>query len=505
MSKRRFLSLRKRTQIRAAPRKRSSHAMVRAIRATLDQQLSKQEEENTGLQAVHAAAKVSKTTIRTAEQIQQTRKEWQYRKETKDVQNSPDPAAQSNVTAATPNASAARNRVYQKQNLKREYAAAKHNQHTSRPTYHAGNTASHAAEAVADKASSVAESVKEFFTEKKHYIVILTLAVMLLFVVQSISACSPIMEGIMYAMVAGTYPAEEADIRAAERYYANMERELQKEMDDYLRFHPEYDEATVKAQEIWHDPYALIALVSAYRNGESWKIDDVYGILQMLFNWQYERTETVTTETRYDDQGTPYTYTKVKVTLKNKNLSHAPVYIMDDERVGLYALYMSTLGNYPDLFHGPHVSTLKEPLRYDVPQELLDADSKFTLLVEEANKRLGYPYVWGGHTPMTSFDCSGFISWIFTETGVVNIGHQGATGLFDRSQKIMPDQAKPGDVVFFTGTLGDGVDGNDGVTHCGLYVGNNMMIHCGNPISYADLTESYWRQHFLGFGRLYAH
>ena len=170
--------------------------------------------------------------------------------------------------------------------------------------------------------------------------------------------------------------------------------------------------------------------------------------------------------------------------------------------MGLYALYMSTLGNMPHLFSGAHASTLKEPLRYDVPQELLDADPQFALLVEAANSCLGYPYVWGGYDPSTSFDCSGFISWLFTSTGVNNIGHMGATTLYGYSDPIRSEDAKPGDVIFFQGTMGEGVGG---ITHCGLYVGNNMMIHCGNPCSYADLTDSYWQTHFYGFGRLYDH
>lgn len=231
--------------------------------------------------------------------------------------------------------------------------------------------------------------------------------------------------------------------------------------------------------------------------------------MDMLFDWQYSKTEIITSQQLYgtetvdgEEKQIGYTETTCFVTLVNNNLSHAPVYIMGDEKVGLYALYMSTLGNMPDLFSGPHCSRLTEPWAYEVPQELLDADSQFALLVEAANECLGYPYVWGGYKPETSFDCSGFISWLFTSTGLDDIGHLGATGLYNRSRKITPEEAKPGDVVFFEGTMGGEVGG---VTHCGLYVGNNMMVHCGNPCSYADLTASYWQQHFLGFGRLYAH
>ncbi len=171
--------------------------------------------------------------------------------------------------------------------------------------------------------------------------------------------------------------------------------------------------------------------------------------------------------------------------------------------MGLYALYMSTLGNMSDLFAGnPYASELKDPMEYDVPQELLDADPQFALLVEAANECLGYPYVWGGYDPSTSFDCSGFISWLFTATGINNIGHMGATALYGHSDPVSPENAKPGDVIFFQGTMGNDVGG---ITHCGLYVGDNMMIHCGNPCSYADLTDSYWQQHFYGYGRLYDH
>ena len=222
----------------------------------------------------------------------------------------------------------------------------------------------------------------------------------------------------------------------------------------------------------------------------------------------YEKTEKITTEPDYrteivDGVETRVLYTKTicTVTLKNKNLSHAPVYTVNREQLGLYALYMSTHGNIDGLFRGDHASELKEPLLYDVPQELIDADPKFALLLEEANKRIGYPYVWGGYSPDTSFDCSGFISWIFTETGVVNIGNRGAKGLYSMCRGISPEEAKPGDIVFFEGTI----EGEEGITHCGLYVGDGMMIHCGDPIGYADITSGYYQQHFYAFGRIYEH
>ncbi|MBR7058040.1 MAG: C40 family peptidase [Stomatobaculum sp.] len=331
---------------------------------------------------------------------------------------------------------------------------------------------------------------------------------LLIFSVQAISALVPVLESGLSAITAGTYPAEEADVRAAERAYAAKERDLQNELNHYERYHPGYDEYIIEADEIWHDPYALIAIISAYTNGEEWTIDSVGGIIDKFFAWQYEKTERITTEQHYrtevvDGVETRVWYTKYicTVTLKNKDLSHAPVYTMSREQMGLYALYMSTHGNMDGIFRGGHASELKDPLRYDVPQELIDADPKFALLLEEANKRIGYPYVWGGYTPDTSFDCSGFISWIFTETGVVNIGHRGANGLWSMCQRVSAEEAKPGDIVFFDGTI----PGEDGITHCGLYVGNGMMIHCGSPIGYADITKGYYKQHFYAFGRIYEH
>ena len=348
---------------------------------------------------------------------------------------------------------------------------------------------------------------------------------LLLFMTGGLSSFMPLGEAISHAFIIGTYPAEEADVLAAERAYCEMEKELKDELDHYEARHPGCDEYNVKAQEIWHDPYALCAIISAYLGGEEWTIDSAYPVMERYFKLQYALTEKITTETRYRTEQrvgqqlvtdpktgaqrwesytyeveVPYTYRICDVKLENKNLSHQPVYSMSREKMGLYALYMSTLGNMPDLFAGkPHASQLKDPLLYDVPEEYKQADPQFGKLIEEAEKYLGFPYVWGGASPDTSFDCSGFVSYVFTNSGVYNTGRLGATGLYGICQKITADEARPGDLIFFEGTMGEDVGG---ITHVGLYVGDNMMIHCGNPITYADLTRSYWQQHFYGFGRI---
>lgn len=490
------------------------------VRRELHREISKREEDNTGLQAAHFTEQGFEKAFRTVSHMRRSKLKYdgrQLEKAEKRLDRANVDFLQKNQKTSQTGSSNPLSRLYQHQRMKHEYIAAK----AERSTSLSGSAARKA----------VRRKSKPFVGKKKHAVLVLALVAILGFLLHAMSSCAPLLEAGMQAFVMGTYPAEEADIQAAERAYRQMERELQDEMAHYESRHSGHDEYVVQAQDIWHDPYALIAIISAYHGGEQWTIDDVYGTLEMLFRWQYEKTETIATEIRYRtewregtrivtdpvtgetrtetyayEEEVPYTYSICTVTLKNKNLSHAPVYIMSREKMGLYAMYMSTLGNMPDLFAGnPYASKLKDPLRYDVPQELLDADPQFAKLVEEANKRLGYPYVWGGYTPDTSFDCSGFISWLFTETGVDNIGHMGATGLYGRSRHISPGEAKPGDVIFFTGTLGEGVDGNDGVTHCGLYVGNNMMVHCGNPCSYADLTDRYWQQHFLGYGRLYEH
>ena len=481
-----------------APRPRlKSGAAGQAIRNELHKQIEQNEADNTGLQTVHTLERSGETAVHTVLQIRDVKTTHRLKQAVR-AEEKVDRAnirflqkqheIQHPQTGSNPIS-----RARQKRAIQKEYRMAKAGKSTSR------TAASRSAKKAVDKGEKTLVAI----VRKKGTWLLAGLAALLMVVMNLMSSCAPLMETALQAIVMGTYPAEEADVKAAERAYRNMEKELEREMEDYERYHPGYDEYIVDADDIWHDPYALISLISACHGGEEWTLDSAYPTIEMLFEWQYVVEESVTTQTRYRQEGEeriPYTYSICTVTLENKNLSHAPVYIMSREKVGLYAMYMSTLGNMPGLFTCAHASTLKDPLEYDVPQELLDADPKFALLVEEANKRLGYPYVWGGYDPETSFDCSGFISWLFTSTGINNIGHMGATSLYNYGTPVSPEEARPGDVIYFQGTMGEDVAG---ITHCGLYVGNNMMVHCGNPCSYADLTYSYWQEHFYGFGRLY--
>ena len=335
---------------------------------------------------------------------------------------------------------------------------------------------------------------------------------MLAFLLNGLSSCSVIMDGVGSGIAASTYPSQDADMLSAEAQYCEMEAELQRYLDTYESTH-DYDEYHFDLDTIEHDPYVLISMITALHQGE-WTLDEVQGTLQMLFDRQYILTEDVVVETRYrtetdtwtdadgnthtDTYQVPYDYYICTITLENFNLSHVPVYIMSEEQLGMYATYMATLGNCPDLFPGSgYIGKYVEGsyTDYDIPPEALD-DEVFAAIIKEAEKYLGYPYVWGGSSPSTSFDCSGFVSWVINHSGW-DVGRLGAQGLCNICTPVSSANVKPGDLVFFTGTYD-----TPGVSHVGIYVGNNMMIHCGDPISYANLNSNYWQSHFYRYGRL---
>ena len=333
------------------------------------------------------------------------------------------------------------------------------------------------------------------FIKRHHVGVLLALVcVLLLFMMQSCSS-SLVMLGNSGAGAVGatTYPSKDEDILGAEAAYAGMEAELQSYLDTYESTH-DYDEYHFDLDGIEHDPYVLISILSVLHEGE-WTLSQVESTLEMLFDRQYILTERMVRETRHDSDGDPYSWYICYVTLENRNLSHLPLELMGEEEMARYSLYMSTLGNRPDLFpESEYVDKYtKPPVDYEVPGEYLD-DETFAAILTEAEKYLGYPYVWGGSSPATSFDCSGFVSWVINHSGW-NVGRLGAQGLYNICTPT--SSPKPGDLVFFKGTYDTA-----GVSHCGIYVGDNKMLHCGDPIGYADLQTSYWQSHFYAYGRL---
>ena len=396
----------------------------------------------------------------------------------------------------------------QKQAIKKQYAAAKHNQAAQTTAKAAENTAK-AAKKAAEKAEKAGKYVWE---HRRGFAIAAAILLMLAFLLNGLSSCSVIMDGVGSGIAASTYPSQDADMLGAEAQYCEMEAELQRYLDTYESTH-DYDEYHFDLDTIEHDPYVLISMITALHQGE-WTLDEVQGTLQMLFDRQYILTEDVVVETRYrtetdtwtdadgnthtDTYQVPYDYYICTVTLENFNLSHVPVYIMSEEQLGMYATYMATLGNRPDLFPGSgYIGKYVEGryTDYDIPPEALE-DEVFAAIIAEAEKYLGYPYIWGGSSPSTSFDCSGFVSWVINHSGW-DVGRLGAQGLCNICTPVSSANVKPGDLVFFTGTYD-----TPGVSHVGIYVGNNMMIHCGDPISYANLNSSYWQSHFYRYGRL---
>lgn len=400
--------------------------------------------------------------------------------------------------------SGAVSRYLQKQKIKRQYA---------KQAREAARQTAKAAEGTASVTGKLAEKVSAYIKEHPGGLLLLLAAFLLLVVLQScMSSLVTVGNGVAGAIGASTYAAEDADLLGAETAYCALEDELQRYLDTYTRTH-DYDEYHFDLDTIEHDPYVLLSIVCALHEGE-WTLDEVRGTLQMLFDRQYILTEDVVVETRYrtetdtwtdadgnthtDTYQVPYDYYICTVTLENFNLSHVPVYIMSEEQLGMYATYMATLGNRPDLFPGSgYIGKYVEGsyTDYDIPPEALD-DEVFAAIIKEAEKYLGYPYVWGGSSPSTSFDCSGFVSWVINHSGW-DVGRLGAQGLCNICTPVSSANVKPGDLVFFTGTYD-----TPGVSHVGIYVGNNMMIHCGDPISYANLNSSYWQSHFYRYGRL---
>ena len=485
-------------------------APANLVLSQVHREVAQSEDDNVGVEAAH---KVEQTVERGGRLVRSAHRAHQL-KPYRAAIRAEKKLEQANIDALQKKAEIDRptsnpvSKWQQKQAIKKQYAAAKHNQAAQTTAKAAENTAK-AAKKAAEKAEKAGKYVWE---HRRGFAIAAAILLMLAFLLNGLSSCSVMMDGVGSGIAASTYPSQDADMLGAEAQYCEMEAELQRYLDTYESTH-DYDEYHFDLDTIEHDPYVLISIITALHQGE-WTLDEVQGTLQMLFGRQYILTEDVVVETRYrtetdtwtdadgnthtDTYQVPYDYYICTVTLENFNLSHVPVYIMSEEQLGMYATYMATLGNRPDLFPGSgYIGKYVEGsyTDYDIPPEALD-DEVFAAIIKEAEKYLGYPYVWGGSSPSTSFDCSGFVSWVINHSGW-DVGRLGAQGLCNICTPVSSANVKPGDLVFFTGTYD-----TPGVSHVGIYVGNNMMIHCGDPISYANLNSSYWQSHFYRYGRL---
>ena len=496
------------------PPSKLTHAVQDApanlILSQVHREVRQSEDDNVGVEAAHKVEQAVESGGRLVQSARRAHQLKPYRaaiRAEKKLERANLDALQKKAEIDSPTSNPV-SKWQQKQAIKKQYAAAKHNQAAQTTAKAAENTAK-AAKKAAEKAEKAGKYVWE---HRRGFAIAAAILLMLAFLLNGLSSCSVIMDGVGSGIAASTYPSQDADMLGAEAQYCEMEAELQRYLDTYESTH-DYDEYHFDLDTIEHDPYVLISMITALHQGE-WTLDEVQGTLQMLFDRQYILTEDVVVETRYrtetdtwtdadgnthtDTYQVPYDYYICTVTLENFNLSHVPVYIMSEEQLGMYATYMATLGNRPDLFPGSgYIGKYVEGsyTDYDIPPEALD-DEVFAAIIKEAEKYLGYPYVWGGSSPSTSFDCSGFVSWVINHSGW-DVGRLGAQGLCNICTPVSSANVKPGDLVFFTGTYD-----TPGVSHVGIYVGNNMMIHCGDPISYANLNSSYWQSHFYRYGRL---
>ena len=484
---------------------RAAHAKVHEV-----------EQENVGVEAGHLTERGMEKAVRYGNRRLQN---WQADRKLKpwrEVSSVEQAAVQANAEALyqkalreNPQLAASNpiSRMWQKKKLQKQYAAA---YRASR----GADGAKAAAQTTAKSAKKGAEAAKkagEFIARhKKVFLIIGGIGLVLLLLLGLLQSCSSMFGGGVSNIVASSYLSEDADLLAAEAAYCAKEDELRRYLDTYEQTH-DYDEYHYDLDEIEHDPYVLLSILSALHEGQ-FTIDQVQGDLQMLFDKQYILTETVEVERRYyietdtwtDEEGNTHTesyrvyydYYICTVKLENFDLSHLPVYMMDQETLSMYAVYMSTLGNRPDLFpssgYVPKYVT-NPPAKYEIPAEYL-SDERFAALITEAEKYLGFPYVWGGSSPSTSFDCSGFVSYVLTSSGLCNTGRLGAQGLYNISTPVSEPQ--PGDLVFFVGTYD-----TPGVSHVGFYVGDGMLLHCGDPIQYTSLNTNYWQSHLYAYGR----
>lgn len=496
-------------------------APATAVRRQIRREIRESEDDNVGAEAAGSALDSAEGTGHLLQQAHHSTQLQPYRaaaRAEKQLEKANIHALQKKAEVEHPTSNPL-SRWRQKQAIKRQYAAQK-----------AGRSTVEGSARAAKEAAKKSEQAAAFVARhRKGFAAVLGILLILAFLLNAVSSCSMMVEGIGAGIAAGSYAAADDDIVGAESAYCAMEQALQRQLDRYEQTH-DYDEYHYELDDIGHDPYVLTAILSSMHPGE-WTLPQVMGTLEMLFEKQYILTETVESETRYrtetvtgerhardpvtgaylyDQWGdpimeeyeyetqVPYTYRKCTVKLENFDLSHVPVYVMNEETLGRYAIYMATLGNRPDLF--PDSDYIRQMLiegytKYDLPPEALE-NTRFAAMIKEAEKYLGYPYVWGGSSPSTSFDCSGFVCWVLNHSGW-SVGRTSAQGLYNLCTPVSRGNARPGDLVFFKGTYK-----TNGVSHVGIYVGENRMIHCGNPISYTNINTQYWQSHFFTFGRL---
>ena len=500
--------------------KKAGRRMVQTASAAVHSKMYQVEEENVGTKAAHRTELATEATATMAAHAARVHHQNAPYKKVEKLQQQ---VNQANVNAAyraavRDNPELQTNNVkrfVQKQRIKRQYAK------EYRKAQKAGSKGSAAAKKAKDAVSSTGQAVITAIKNHKGGLVVIgALVLLVIMVFSSLSSCSVMMEGAMGSILGTSYTSEDSDILQTESNYTALESGLRNELANIENTYSGYDEYRYDVDNIGHNPNELISYLTA--KFDAFTPEQVQTELEAIFEKQYSLTTRAETEIRYRTEtrtGTttstdpvtgettteeytyevevPYEYHILYVTLRNKGFGTAAVEGLTEEQKERYAATLSMKGNKPYLFGNDIYANESAGEDYDIPGEAL-ADPDFAALITEAEKYLGFPYVWGGSSPSTSFDCSGFVCYVFSNSGVHNLPRTTAQGIYNQCAHIAPSEAKPGDIIFFTGTY----DSPGPVSHVGIYVGNNMMIHCGSPIQYVRTDSSYWTQHFYAFGRL---
>ena len=500
--------------------KKAGRRMVQTASAAAHSKLYQVEEENVGTKAAHRTELTGEAAATMAAHAARVHHQNAPYKKVEKLQRQ---LNQANVNAAyraavrdNPELQTSHvKRFVQKQRIKRQYAK------EYRKAQKAGSKGSAAAKKAKDAVSSTGQAVITAIKNHKGGLVVVgALVLLVIMVFSSLSSCSVMMEGAMGSILGTSYTSEDPDILQTESNYTALESELRNELANIENTYSGYDEYRYDVDNIGHNPNELISYLTA--KFDAFTPEQVQSELEAIFEKQYSLTVRAETEIRYRTEtrtGTttstdpvtgettteeytyevevPYEYHILYVTLRNKGFGTVAVEGLTEDEKTQYAATLSMKGNKPYLFGDDIYANESHGENYEIPGEAL-ADPDFAALITEAEKYLGFPYVWGGSSPSTSFDCSGFVCYVYTHSGVHNLPRTTAQGIYNQCARISPSEAKPGDIIFFTGTY----DSPGPVSHVGIYVGNNMMIHCGSPIQYARTDSSYWTQHFYAFGRL---
>ena len=499
-----------------------THLTKEALSAEIHKQVEDSADENVSVEAVHRTEQLAEAGYRLAVENMHAPKVQSARAAALAEQA----AKKSNVSFSFVKTNRDTNkkdsnplsRWRQRQAIKRQYAAARYGAQA------ATNSSTVAANSVRSTVDKVKRTVQIIAKNNKGLLVVGIVGMMLVMLINGASSCAEFGVGGLNAVLGTSFVSEDRDLLQVEAQYAALEADLERSIDRIESDYPGYDEYHYEIDEIGHNPYELLSYMTARH--VSFTLADVRNELATLFKRQYSLNIVETVEIRYrteeqfvwvydeetesgrwvwEDVEVPYEYKTLKTTLLNRGLTYAMGSSMSAEQTEMYAVLLESYGNKPDLFadsDNPYLASLDAtlPEAYEIPPKAL-SDPKFAALIAEANKYLGLPYVWGGSKPGTGFDCSGFVCWVLNHSGAASVGRTNARGLYKKSTVVSRENARPGDLIFFTGARAAEI--GHPVTHVGIYVGNGMMLHCaGNGVEYKSISTKYYKSHFYAFGRL---